>query len=161
MNEKVVQFNKSLQTKKFPSFKVGDIVRVHKHIKEGNRERIQVFKGLIIAIKGKQSSSPTITVRRESQGIGVEATFPIYLPSIEKIDLLRRSKVRRAKLYYMRDRTGKAAKMKVRDLSESEKTIIKELQEAEKEREPKEKKNEKKESKKKTLRKREKTEAKN
>lgn len=153
MNEKVVQFNKSLQTKKFPPLKVGDIVRVHKHIKEGDRERIQVFKGLIIAIKGKQSSSPTITVRRESQGIGVEATFPIHLPSIEKIDLLRCSKVRRAKLYYMRNRTGKAAKMKVRDLSESEKAIIKELQEAEKERELKKKKDEKKESKKKDAKK--------
>ncbi len=151
MNEKVVQFNKSLQIKKFPPLRVGDIVRVHKHIKEGDRERIQVFKGLIIAIKGKQSSSPTITIRRESQGIGVEATFPIHLPSIEKIDLLRRSKVRRAKLYYMRDRTGKAAKMKVRDLSEDEKALAKELQEAEKEQAPKKKnKAKKKESEKKT-----------
>lgn len=151
MNEKVVQFNKSLQIKKFPPLRAGDIVRVHKHIKEGDRERIQVFKGLIIAIKGKQSSSPTITIRRESQGIGVEATFPIHLPSIEKIDLLRRSKVRRAKLYYMRDRTGKAAKMKVRDLSEDEKALAKELQEAEKEQAPKKKnKAKKKESEKKT-----------
>ena len=132
MNEKVVQFNASLQNKKVPKLSVGDIVRVHKRIVEGNKERIQIFKGLIIAIKGKQSSSPTITVRRESSGIGVEATFPIHLPSIEKIDLLRHSKVRRSKLYYMRERTGKAAKMKVKDLSEEEEKMIKEMKVKEK-----------------------------
>ena len=132
MNEKVNQFNKSLQTKKVPPLRVGDVVRVHKRIKEGERERVQVFKGLIIAIKGKQSSSPTITVRRESGKIGVEATFPIHLPSIEKIDLLRRSKVRRAKLYYMRERTGKSAKMKVKDLSEKEEKVLEELEEEDK-----------------------------
>lgn len=121
MNEKVLQFNKSQRTKKIPPLAVGDIVRVHKRIKEGEKERVQVFKGLIIAIKGKQSSSPTITVRRESQKIGVEAIFPVHLPTIEKIEVLRHSKVRRSKLYYMRDLTGKAAKMKAIDLSEKEK----------------------------------------
>lgn len=149
MNEKVLQFNDSLQDKKIPKLSVGDIVRVHKRIVEGNKERVQVFKGLVIAIKGKQSSSPTITVRRESAGIGVEATFPIYLPSIERIDLLRHSKVRRSKLYYMRDRTGKAAKMKVKDLSEQEEKMIKEIKEkAKKEKKKVEGKQDKKEKRK-------------
>lgn len=121
MNQKLVEFNRNLRTKNQPVIKPGDIVRVHKKIKEGERERIQVFKGLVIAIKGKQSSSPTITVRRESQGLGVEMTLPIFLPTIEKIEVLRHSKVRRAKLYYMRGRSGKSAKMKVKELNEQEK----------------------------------------
>ena len=121
MDQKLIDFNKSLRTKKMPDIKTGDIVRVHKKIKEGDKERVQVIKGLVIAIKGKQSSSPTITVRRDSQGIGVEMTFPIYLPTIEKIEVLRHSKVRRSKLYYMRERAGKSAKMKMRDLTEEEK----------------------------------------
>jgi len=128
MDQRIIEFNKNLRSqKKVPQLKPGDIVRVHKKIKEGEKERVQVFKGLVIAIKGKQSSSPTVTVRRESQGVGVEITFPLYLPSIEKIDLLRHSKVRRAKLYYMRGRTGKAAKMKVIELSEKEKQELKEI----------------------------------
>jgi large subunit ribosomal protein L19 len=147
MNEKVMQFNATQQNKKVPKLSVGDIVRVHKRIVEGNKERVQVFKGLVIAIKGKQSSSPTITVRRESGGVGVEATFPIHLPSIERIDLLRHSKVRRSKLYYMRERTGKAAKMKVKDLSEDEEKMINEmkakLKQQKQEKEVKKDKNEK------------------
>lgn len=120
MDNKLIQLNKSLQTKKIPNLRAGDIVRVHKKIKEGDKERVQVFKGLVIAIKGKQSSSPTVTVRRESQGIGMEMIIPIFSPSIEKIELLRHSKVRRSKLYYMRDRTGKSAKMKAKDFKEGE-----------------------------------------
>lgn len=128
MNQKVINFNKSQQTSnKIPLLRVGDIVRVHKRIQEGDKERIQVFKGLIIAVKGKQSSSPTITVRRESGGVGVEATFPIYLPTIEKIDLLRHSKVRRSKLYYMRERSGRAAKMKAQDLTAKEESALEEI----------------------------------
>lgn len=131
MNQKLIDFNKSLRKKKMPDIQPGDIVRVHKKIKEGDKERIQVFKGLVIAIKGRQSSSPTIKVRRESQGIGVEMTLPIYLPTIEKIEVLRHSKVRRAKLYYMRKRSGKSAKMKVAEFSEEEKSF--EVKEAEEE----------------------------
>ncbi len=128
MDQRIIEFNKNIRNqKKVPQLKPGDIVRIHKRIKEGEKERIQVFKGIIIAIKGKQSSSPMITVRRESQGVGVEITFPLYSPFIEKIDLLRHSKVRRAKLYYLRERTGKAAKMKVIELSEEEKQKIKEI----------------------------------
>lgn len=124
MNNKLSELNKSMFSKTDIRFKTGDIVRVHKKIKEGDKERIQIFKGLIIAVKGRQSSSPMITVRRESQGIGVEMIFPLFSPNIKKIDLLRHSKVRRSKLYYMRKRTGKAAKMKVKDLSEKEKEEI-------------------------------------
>ena len=141
MDQKVIAFNKSQQTNKIPPLRVGDIVRVHKRIQEGDRERIQVFKGLIIAVKGKQSSSPIITVRRESGNIGVEATFPVHLPTIEKIDLLRHSKVRRSKLYYMRDRSGRAAKMKAQDLTEKEELFLEKI---EKEAKTKDKKEEKK-----------------
>lgn len=120
----MIDFNNSQKTKDIPSLRVGDIVRIHKRIKEGDKERIQVYKGLIISIKGRQSSSPMVTIRRESQGVGVELAFPIFLPTIEKIDLLRHSKVRRSKLYYMRQRSGKSAKMKVKDLSEKEKSQL-------------------------------------
>ncbi|MEA2006819.1 MAG: 50S ribosomal protein L19 [Patescibacteria group bacterium] len=127
MNQKIIDFNKSQQKNKVPTLRVGDIVRVHKRIQEGDKERIQIFKGLIIAIKGKQSSSPTITVRRESGKVGVEATFPIHLPTIEKIDLLRHSKVRRSKIYYMRERSGRGAKMKAVDITEDEKKFAEEV----------------------------------
>jgi len=121
MNQKLIDFNKSQKRTDIPEIQTGDIVRVHKKITEGDKQRIQVIKGLVIAIKGKQSSSPTITVRRDSQGIGVEMIFPIYLPVIEKIEVLRHSKVRESKIYYMRKRSGKSAKMKIKDFSEKEK----------------------------------------
>jgi large subunit ribosomal protein L19 len=129
MNQKLIDFNQSQKRSDIPEIATGDIIRVHKKIVEGDKQRIQVIKGLVIAIKGKQSSSPTITVRRESQGIGVEMVFPIYLPSIEKIEILRHSKVRRSKLYYMRERSGKSAKMKIKDFSEKEKSAQKEEKE--------------------------------
>ncbi|MBE6903700.1 MAG: 50S ribosomal protein L19 [Ruminococcaceae bacterium] len=90
---------------------IGNTVRVHVKIKEGNRERIQVFEGTIIARKGG-GVSETFTVRRIASGVGVERTFPIHSPKIEKIETVRKGKVRRAKLYYLRDRVGKAAKVK-------------------------------------------------
>ena len=139
MNQELIEFNKKTRVNKAPLIRVGDIVRVHKRIKEGDKERVQVFKGLVIAVKGKQSSSPTITVRRESQKIGVEATFPIHLPTIEKIDVLRHSKVRRSKLYYMRKRSGKSAKMKAIDLSEGEIDLMKEEDKKPEEKLPEEK----------------------
>ena len=125
MDQKIIKFNKKQQHSKFPKISVGDIVRVHRKIKEGGKERIQVFKGLVIAIKGKQSSSPTITVRRVSAGVGIEMIFPIFSPVIEKIEILRHSKVRRSKLYYMRERFGKAAKMKAIELTDEEKDFYK------------------------------------
>jgi len=129
MNQKLIDFNKAQARTDIPEVKVGDVVRVHKKIKEGEKERVQIFKGLIISIKGRQSSSPTITVRRDSQGIGVEMVLPIFLPSIEKIEILRHSKVRRSKLYYMRERSGRSAKMRIKDFSEKEKNAIKETDE--------------------------------
>ena len=94
-----------------PVVAVGDTVRVHLKVKEGNRERIQVFEGTVIA-KKHGGIEETFTVRRVSYGVGVEKVFPVHAPSIEKIELVRHGKVRRAKLYYLRGRVGKAAKIK-------------------------------------------------
>ena len=94
-----------------PVANVGDTVRVHVHIKEGNRERIQVFEGTVIA-KKHGGIEESITVRRVSYGVGVEKVFPLHAPAVEKIELVRKGKVRRAKLYYLRGRVGKAAKIK-------------------------------------------------
>ena len=94
-----------------PQMNVGDTVRVHVKIKEGARERIQVFEGTIIARK-HGGIEETITVRRLSYGVGCEKVFPVHSPNIVKVETVRRGKVRRAKLYYLRDRLGKAAKVK-------------------------------------------------
>ncbi len=94
-----------------PQMNVGDTVRVHVKIKEGSRERIQVFEGTIIA-KKHGGVEQTITVRRLSYGVGVEKVFPVHSPNIVNVETVRRGKVRRAKLYYLRDRVGKAAKVK-------------------------------------------------
>ena len=96
---------------KIPYLKVGDTVRVHVRIKEGNRERIQVFEGIIIKKQGG-GVNETFTFRRISYGVGVEKTFLIHAPSTEKVEVIRVGKARRAKLYYLRDRVGKAAKTK-------------------------------------------------
>lgn len=93
------------------SFNVGDTIKVHYKIKEGNRERIQVFEGLVIKRQGG-SNRETFTVRKIAYGVGVERTFPVHSPKIEKIEVTRKGKVRRSKLYYLRERTGKAAKVK-------------------------------------------------
>jgi large subunit ribosomal protein L19 len=92
-------------------FKIGDTVKVHFKIVEGKNERIQVYEGLVIAFKNSQSSK-TFTVRKNSYGVGVERIFPFYSPRIAKVELVRPGKVRRAKLYYIRDKIGKAAKIK-------------------------------------------------
>ncbi len=94
-----------------PVFKIGDTVKVHVKIREGERERIQVFEGTIIARKGSGVSS-TFTVRRVSYGVGVERVFPVHSPNVAKVEVVRSGKVRRSKLYYLRDRVGKAAKLK-------------------------------------------------
>ena len=99
------------QLKEVPQVEVGDTVRVHVKVKEGARERIQVFEGTVIA-KKHGGIHETFTVRRISYGVGVEKVFPLYSPVIEKVETVRRGKVRRAKLYYLRDRVGKAAKVK-------------------------------------------------
>ena len=97
-----------------PSFGVGDTVKVHIKIKEGNRERIQIFEGFVLK-KQNGGIHETFTVRRIASGVGVEKTFPIHSPRIEKIEVVRRGDVRRAKLNYMRERTGKAAKIKTKE----------------------------------------------
>ncbi len=94
-----------------PDFGPGDNVKVHYRITEGNRERIQVFQGDVIRRHG-ESSKETFTVRKMSFSVGVERTFPVHSPKIEKIEVTRRGKVRRSKLYYLRDKVGKAAKIK-------------------------------------------------
>lgn len=96
-----------------PHIKVGDVVKVHVKIREGERERIQVFEGTIIARKGS-GVSETFTVRRVSYGVGIERVFPVNSPNVSKVELVRTGKVRRSKLYYLRDRVGKAAKVKER-----------------------------------------------
>ena len=102
---------KNMPEKAGPDVTVGDTVRVHLRVKEGNRERIQVFEGTVIA-KKHGGINETFTVRRISYGVGVEKVFPLYSPVIEKVETVRKGKVRRAKLYYLRDRVGKAAKVK-------------------------------------------------
>lgn len=99
---------------KLPEFRVGDTVRVHAKIKEGNRERIQVFEGIVLKRQGGNSVRETFTVRKTSGGIGVEKTWPVHSPAVEDVKVIRRGKVRRAKLYYLRDRVGKKAKVKER-----------------------------------------------
>ena len=94
-----------------PEFRVGDTVRVHAKIKEGTRERIQVFEGTVLKRQGG-SSRETFTVRKNSNGIGVEKTWPVHSPFVDNIEVVRRGKVRRAKLNYLRKRVGKAAKVK-------------------------------------------------
>ena len=93
------------------NFSVGDTVKVYAKIKEGNRERVQVFEGVVLKRQGG-SSRETFTVRKNSNGIGVEKTWPLHSPSIEKVEVVRHGKVRRAKLNYLRGRVGKAAKVK-------------------------------------------------
>nr|WP_276857221.1 50S ribosomal protein L19 [Intestinimonas timonensis] len=104
-------FNEKYLKAEPPKVEVGDTVRVHIKVKEGNRERIQVFEGTVIA-KKHGGISETFTVRRVSYGVGVEKVFPLHSPVIEKIETVRTGKVRRAKLYYLRDRVGKSAKIK-------------------------------------------------
>ena len=96
--------------KSIPDFSAGDTVRVHVKVREGTRERVQAYEGVCIAIKG-QGVNRTFTVRKISYGEGVERVFPLYGPRLEKIELLRRGSVRRAKLYYMRERSGKSARI--------------------------------------------------
>ena len=111
MNEIIKKIEAEQLKESVDEFNVGDTVRVHAKIKEGNRERIQVFEGFVIKRKGG-SSRETFTVRKTSNGIGVEKTWPLHSPNVEKIEVVRAGKVRRAKLNYLRSRVGKAAKVK-------------------------------------------------
>ena len=107
----IAELNKEALAAEKPQVRIGDTVRVHVKVKEGSRERIQVFEGTVIA-KKHGGIGETITVRRISYGVGVEKVFPIHSPSIDHIEVVRSGKVRRAKLYYLRGRVGKGAKIK-------------------------------------------------
>ena len=111
MDKKIDAFVSEQLKTEITDFNIGDTVRVHNLIKEGTRERIQLFEGTVIGKHGG-GISETFTVRRVAYGCGVEKTFPLHSPNVAKIDVIRRGKVRRAKLYYLRDRVGKSAKVK-------------------------------------------------
>lgn len=111
MNDIIKQIEAEQIKAEITPFHVGDTVRVYGKIKEGNRERIQVFEGVVLKRQGG-SNRETFTVRKTSNGIGVEKTWPLHSPNVEKIEVVRRGKVRRAKLNYLRGRIGKAAKVK-------------------------------------------------
>lgn len=111
MNEIIKKIETEQLKESVPSFNVGDTVKVSAKIKEGNRERIQVFEGTVIK-RQNGGLRETFTVRKNSNGVGVEKTWPLHSPSVVDVQVVRRGKVRRAKLYYLRDRVGKAAKVK-------------------------------------------------
>ncbi|HBI02582.1 MAG TPA: 50S ribosomal protein L19 [Paenibacillaceae bacterium] len=111
MQELLREITKANMKEEIPAFRPGDTVRVHLKVIEGQRERIQVFEGVVIKRRGS-GISETFTVRKISYGIGVERTLPLHSPKIDKIELMRSGRVRRAKLYYLRDRVGKAARIK-------------------------------------------------
>lgn len=110
------RIQRSLTKKTAPSFEIGDTVRVHVKVVEGEKERIQVFEGTVISRKGGRNSE-TFTVRKVSYGVGVERIFPVHSPIVTKVDVVRQGKVRRAKLYYLRGRKGKTAKVGEREFS--------------------------------------------
>jgi len=109
---KLVEEEYQEKRKSIPSFKAGDTINVHVRISEGNKERIQQFQGTVIQRKNPSTNGETITVRKVSNGIGIERIFPIISPSIEKIEVVRRGAVRKARIFYLRGRQGKAARIK-------------------------------------------------
>ena len=113
MNEIIRSIESAQHRTYIPEFRVGDTVRVFVKVVEGSRERLQAFEGVVIA-RRNGSVRETFTVRRTSYGVGVERTFPLHSPRLDRIMVIRRGKVRRAKLYYLRERSGKAAKVKER-----------------------------------------------
>ena len=113
MNDIIKNIESAQLKAEVPEFRVGDTVRVHALIKEGNRERIQIFEGTVLKRQGG-STRETFTVRKSSNGVGVEKTWPIHSPHVVKVEVIRQGKVRRAKLNFLRDRVGKAAKVKER-----------------------------------------------
>jgi large subunit ribosomal protein L19 len=138
MLKKIIEFNNEQRKGKKMDFQAGDVVKIHLKIKEAGKERLQVFEGLVISVGGRQSSSPKITVRKISHGVGVEMILPLLSKNIEKITLVKKAKVRRAKLYYVRDLTTKQSRMKYKDISdyikkEEEKAVAEEKPEEKKE----------------------------
>lgn len=117
MPTKTEQFNKTYSKTDLPEIRPGDTVKVYQKIKEKDKERIQVFEGLVIARKHGKGINSTITVRKVSFGVGVERIFPVHSPKIEKIEIIKRSKVRRAKLSYIREAKGKKARLKRKEFA--------------------------------------------
>ena len=113
MNEIIRSIENAQLRSDLPSFRIGDTLRVHVKVVEGSRERLQAFEGVVIA-RRNGSCRETFTLRRSSYGVGVERTFPLHSPRLDHIEVIRKGKVRRAKLYYLRDLSGKAAKVKER-----------------------------------------------
>ncbi|HAG70440.1 MAG TPA: 50S ribosomal protein L19 [Lachnospiraceae bacterium] len=111
MNDIIKSIEAEQLKENVPVFHIGDTVRVHAKIREGNRERIQVFEGTVLK-RQNGGSRETFTVRKSSNGVGVEKTWPLHSPSVDKIEVVREGKVRRAKLFYLRDRVGKRAKVR-------------------------------------------------
>jgi large subunit ribosomal protein L19 len=116
MSLKLENFIKLQQKNDLPEIRPGDDIKVHQKIKEGDKERIQIFEGLVIAKKHGREAGATITVRKVVSGVGVERIFPIHSPAIEKIEVVKKGKVRRAKLYYLREAKGKRGKLKQKEM---------------------------------------------
>ena len=113
MSDIIAELEQELAKRPVPDFRVGDTVKVHVLVREGEKERIQIFQGVVIARhSGRQRS--TFTVRKVSSGVGVERVFPLYSPMVKKVQVMKHGKVRRAKLYYLRERRGKSARLKER-----------------------------------------------
>ena len=120
------EVQKMAVTKKVPAVAVGQTVRVHQRIKEGEKERVQIFEGLIIKVNSGHGADKTFTVRKMVGGIGVEKVFPLYSTNIVKIEVRKKAKVRRAKLYYLRERSGKSARLKETFVSDEERQAFEE-----------------------------------
>lgn len=139
MRQELVQFNTKLRAKRtdLPELQSGDIVKIYRNIKEGGKERKQLFQGMVIAIKGGQSSSPTLTVRKVSSGVGVELVLPLLSTQIDRIELVKRTKARRGKLYYVRTKSAKVIGKKLKEVAfevgkagQEVKDVVKEMKEA-------------------------------
>jgi large subunit ribosomal protein L19 len=130
MSKLLEKFN-AAQLKKVPDIRPGDVVRIHQKIKEGNKERIQMYEGVVIARKHGQGINSTITVRKVVDQVGVERIFPVHSPHIEKIEVTKSSKVRRSKLYYLRTAKGTKARLKNKELAVAIAPEIKEVEEVE------------------------------
>ncbi len=124
------RIQRSLVKKTMPAFEIGDTVRVHAKVVEGDKERIQVFEGVVIARKGARNSE-TFTVRKISYGVGVERIFPVHSPIVTRVDVVRQGKVRRAKLYYLRAKKGRTAKLEDREFVQGEAAPVAAAQPAE------------------------------
>jgi large subunit ribosomal protein L19 len=117
MNQKLIAFNKTQQKDmNIPELRAGDVIKVYRRIKEGAKQRTQMFQGMVIAINGKQSSSPSMTIRKVSSGVGVELILPLYSPQIEKIEFVKRTRARRSKLYFVRDKSVKVLSKKLKEI---------------------------------------------